>query len=140
MTSDAHVAQRNYSIAVDFDGVIHSYTSPWVAAHVIPDPPVPGAIDWLNAMDARFKIVIFTTRGKTSEGRIAVRSWLADHGFVAAHRVVDVTPQISHYEIEITALKPPALIYLDDRAVRFDGEHFPTADQIHREYVPWNKA
>ena len=38
-----HAAQRNYSIAVDFDGVIHSYTSKWVAADVIPDPPVSGA-------------------------------------------------------------------------------------------------
>lgn len=123
--SDNHAAERNYSIAVDFDGVIHSYTSPWVSADVIPDPPVPGAIDWLNEMVGKFKIIIFTTRGKTREGQDAVALYLNKHGFVGG--------------FVVTAEKPPALIYLDDRAVRFDGEHFPTADEIHRDLVPWNK-
>lgn len=113
-----------YSIAVDFDGVIHSYTSGWAGADVIPDPPVPGAIDWLNEISKKFKVIIFTTRGKTAEGRKAVEVWLDRHGFRA---------------VEITAEKPPALIYLDDRAVRFDGQNFPTGDQIHRELVPWNR-
>ena len=122
-----HATQRNYSIAVDFDGVIHSYTSPWVSADVIPDPPVPGAIEWLNEMDKKFHVIIFTTRGKTAGGRIAVADYLREHGYhTSTHNV--------------TAEKPPALIYLDDRAVRFEGENFPTADQIHREFVPWNKG
>ena len=121
-----HTKARNYSIAVDFDGVIHSYTSPWVAADVIPDAPVPGAIEWLNSMRSGFRIIIFTTRGKTPEGREAVKRWLGAYGFECSRE-------------DVTAEKPPALIYLDDRAVRFDGEHFPTADQIHREFVPWNK-
>lgn len=135
-----HAAQRNYSIAVDFDGVIHSYTSKWVSADVIPDPPVRGAIEWLTEMDKRFRVVIFTTRGKTHDGRLAVRDWLVEHGFYGAGRVGPTSnPQVDDYEVEITATKPPALIYLDDRAVRFDGENFPTADEIHREFVPWNK-
>lgn len=118
---------RAYTIAVDFDGVIHSYRTPWESARIIPDPPVPGAVEWLNAMADRFTIVIHTTRGKTPEGQAAVREYLARHG------VRDAA------SIEVTAVKPPALIYLDDRAVRFDGMNFPTATQIHREYVPWNK-
>ena len=36
------------TILLDFDGVIHSYTSGWKGAGVIPDPPVPGAIDFLR--------------------------------------------------------------------------------------------
>lgn len=122
----SHAARRNYSIAVDFDGVIHSYTSPWVDATVIPDPPVPRAIEWLNEIGKRFRVIIFTTRGKSPAGREAVRAWLHAYGFECSRE-------------DVTAEKPPALIYLDDRAVRFDGENFPTADQIHREFVPWNK-
>jgi hypothetical protein len=118
---------HTYSIAVDFDGVIHSYTSKWVSADVIPDPPVEGAIAWLNDMSRKFRVIIFTTRGKAYEGQQAVKLWLREHGYEAP-------------SIEVTAEKPPALIYLDDRAVRFDGKHFPTADQIHRELIPWNKA
>jgi len=34
-------------LCVDFDGVIHSYTSKWVDEATIPDPPVPGALRWL---------------------------------------------------------------------------------------------
>ena len=121
-----HGAQRNYSIAVDFDGVIHSYRSPWVAAEVIPDAPVPGAIEWLNEMRQRFRVIIFTTRGKTATGRLAVADWLVQYGYPAI-------PE------DVTAEKPPALIYLDDRAVRFDGKNFPTGDQIHRDFIPWNR-
>jgi hypothetical protein len=118
-----------YTIAVDFDGVIHSYTTRWSSADVIPDPPVPGAIDWLNEMAERFKVVIFTTRAKEGAGRDAVKAWLWEHGFEGAGAGSD---------LEVTAVKPAALIYLDDRAVRFDGEHFPTAEEIH-EMRPWNK-
>lgn len=112
-----------YTVAVDFDGVIHSYTSPWVDLDVIPDPPVPGAIDWLNAMVQEFDLVVFTTRGKTVEGRKAVKGYIAAHGGTSL--------------LEVTAEKPPALVYIDDRGWRFEGT-FPTASEIHRAR-PWNK-
>jgi hypothetical protein len=42
-------------------------------------------------------------------------------------------------EIKVTAKKPPALIYLDDRAVRFTGPgSFPSPEDIHRAR-PWHK-
>lgn len=116
--------QKRYTIAVDFDGVIHRYDSPWVDAVTIPDPPVPGAIEWLNRIADDFDIVIFTTRGKTQEGRNAVGAYLRTHGCELSY--------------PITAEKPPALVYLDDRAMRFDGTHFPSADEIHAAH-PWNK-
>ena len=119
---------KRYTIAVDFDGVLHSYTSPWQAAHVIPDPPVEGAIEWLMRIVEEFDVVIFTTRGKTWRGRRAVLRWLHEQSFY-----------LYDTEIKVTAKKPPCLIYLDDRAYRFEGPGtFPTADQIHRAR-PWNK-
>src|SRR5688572_12476798 len=112
------------TVAVDFDGVLHSYTSPWVNAETIPDPPVPGAIEWLTEISKHFDIVIHTTRGTRMDGRVAVSEWLEKYGF--------------HGPRAITHEKLPALIYLDDRAWRFDGS-FPTADQIH-DFRPWNKG
>lgn len=117
---------ERYTVAVDFDGVLHSYTSPWEGAETIHDEPVPGAIEWLHAMVRHFEVVIFTTRGKTSGGRDAVLRWLAKHGGQGLAAMVSVTSD-----------KPPALIYLDDRAIRFEGT-FPTKDEIHAAR-PWNK-
>ncbi len=125
-TVNEHAAKRNYTIAVDFDGVIHSYLTPWVNAETIPDPPIPGAIEWLNKMREKFEVVIFTTRGKTAEGRVAVQDYLFAHGWTG-----DEIPNV-------TAEKPPALIYLDDRAMRFAGA-YPTADEIHAAR-PWKAS
>jgi hypothetical protein len=122
MTND-----KKYTIAVDFDGVIHSYTTPWISATEIPDLPVPGAIDWLNKISKDFKVVIHTTRGETLSGQAAVRDWLTKHGYELA----DTT------EVEVTALKPAALVYIDDRAWRFEGT-FPSRHEIHMAR-PWNK-
>lgn len=122
------MGKKRYSVAVDFDGVIHSYTSPWVAAHVIPDPPVPGAIEWIDRIAADFDVIVFTTRARTWRGRRAVRRWLYEQAYY-----------LHEHEIRITAKKPPALIYVDDRAWRFEGPWmFPTKDDIYRAR-PWNK-
>lgn len=116
---------KRYTVAVDFDGVLHSYTSPWFAADVIPDPPVPGAIEWLRQISERFEVVIHTTRGDTSDSRAAIRKWLSHYGWEGAASV------------RITNEKVPALVYLDDRAIRFTGT-FPTADEVYKA-KPWNK-
>ena len=125
-----------YTVAVDFDGVIHRYDSPWIAHHVIPDAPVDGAIEWLHSIIQRFDVVIFTTRGKTWRGRRAVRAWLRRH----AQMLWWPSPDCRGLEdVRVTAVKPPALIYLDDRAVRFDGVNFPSSKEVHK-LKPWHKA
>lgn len=126
---------ERYTVAVDFDGVLHSYTTPWINAHTIPDPPVEGAIDWLVRMLQKFNVVIFSTRCRTPEGVDAVRRWLFKHGEleweggVAGRGLEEIT-----YSYE----KPAALVYIDDRAYRFTGQNFPSADEIHA-LRPWNK-
>ena len=67
---------NRYTVAVDFDGVIHSYLTPWKNAHTIPDPPVDGAIVWLWEILQSFDVVIFSTRCKSWRGRRAMRQWL----------------------------------------------------------------
>ncbi len=127
--------RKKYTIAVDFDGVIHSYSSPWVAAHVIPDAPVSGAIDWLFTMIQSFEVVIFTTRGKSWRGRRAVRQWVRRY---AGHLWYESPVTRGLEDIRVTATKEAALIYLDDRAVRFNGSNFPSTQGVHA-MRPWNK-
>ncbi|MDQ5820574.1 MAG: hypothetical protein M3540_03950 [Actinomycetota bacterium] len=114
-------APQRYTIAVDFDGVLHSYVSGWVAADALPDPPVPGAIEWLNEVAAEYDILILTTRARYPEAIPAIEAWLREHGFTG--------------ECVVTCEKGPALLYLDDRAWRFRGK-FPTLRTI-RYAKPW---
>lgn len=119
------MAEKRYTVAVDFDGVLHSYTTPWSGADSCPDPPVPGAIEWLNSIAAKFEVVVLTTRGDQEGGNTAVRAWLREHGYTGP-------------DLRVTSQKVPALVYIDDRAYRFEGDNFPTADEVHR-LIPWTK-
>ena len=124
-----------YTVAVDFDGVIHRYDTPWIAAHVIPDGPVDGSIEWLWRTIQKFDVAIHTTRGRWPWGRWAVRRWLRKH----AGSLWNESPGMRGLEdVTVTHKKIAALIYLDDRAVRFDGSNFPDANAIHA-LRPWNK-
>lgn len=130
---------RRYTIAVDFDSTIHSYTTPWKAAHVIPDPPVDGALQWLRDMLVTFDVVVFSTRCKTWRGRRAMRRWLWEHDTGGAISQAQWEDTEILGQVKFSKSKPIALILLDDRAVRFDGPGtFPSRDSIHR-YIPWNK-
>ena len=34
------ISMKKQTVAFDFDGVIHSYVTPWVSIEIIPDHPV----------------------------------------------------------------------------------------------------
>jgi hypothetical protein len=104
--------RRRYSIAVDFDGVIHRYGKGWHDGRIY-DEPVTGAREALARIHRRYQVVIFTTRVNPAmdgagEQRERIEAWLAEHDFVKGE----------HYD-EITHVKPPALAYIDDRALHF---------------------
>ena len=97
------------TIAIDFDGVIHSYTTPWQGETIIPDPPVSGIGQALEDIrNAGYEIAVYSTRCDTVEGRRAVMQWLSKHN-------------LRQYINRVTSLKPPATVYIDDRAICFDG-------------------
>lgn len=115
------------TVAVDFDGVLHSYTTPWKNPETIPDPPVPGAIEWLKSLFPKFNVVVFTARAQTPAGKAAVREWLAREG-------------IYHGEpLEVSYEKKPAIVYVDDRGYRFTGANWPSIDEIYK-MKPWWKT
>jgi hypothetical protein len=124
---------ERYTVAVDFDGVIHQYKTPWVNAHTIPDGPIVGAIEWLAETIQKLDVVIFSTRCKTWRGRRAVRAWLRKYSGM----LWNDSPAAIHgiEDVRLSYEKPPALVYIDDRAFRFEGT-FPNVTDIHR-MKPW---
>lgn len=127
---------KRHTVSVDFDGVLHAYTTPWIAPHVIPDPPVEGAIEWLFKVIQHFDVQILTTRARTFRGRWAIRSWLRKHAGLNLYYDSPAGPGLER--VKITAVKHPALIYIDDRAYRFDGKNWPSRTRINLAR-PWHK-
>lgn len=141
-----------YTICVDFDGVIHNDERSSITPHLILGPPIEGAIPWLHQMVQHFDVVICSLRCRTWRGQWAMRRWLRKHsdfmwdGLIVQKAAVSepltpVIPRKGLSAVRFSYRKPPALIYLDDRAVRFTGPGtFPTKKEIHQQYIPWNKS
>ena len=96
------------TVVFDFDGVIHSYKSGWKGIDIIPDPPVKGIKELIDELRKEFNIVIVSTRCSTNEGILAVNKYLRK------------------YDINVDKVqmdKPPAICYVDDRAIKFDPKN-----------------
>lgn len=121
-------------LCLDFDGVIHSYSSGWKGADVIPDPPVPGAIAFMLGAMRQFTVVIFSSRSNQTGGLEAMRAWLKEHAG-ATWYPSPAGPGLE--DIIFPTTKPSAFITIDDRALTFDGT-WPDIDTL-LTFKPWNK-
>ena len=88
------------TIAVDFDGVVHKYSKAYYDGTIY-DEPIEGVRDALRLLRKKgFNVVIFTARNNLVE----VWSWLEKHK-------IEVD--------DVTSMKPKAIAYINDRAIRF---------------------
>jgi hypothetical protein len=105
-------------ICVDFDGVIHSYEKGWqngeLYGHV-----VPGFFEWVENVQERLRIVIYSSRSKDIEQIKKMSEWLNKERVVYQRRIGrkfgDMTFEFAHE-------KPAAWITIDDRAITFNGD------------------
>lgn len=124
-------------LCLDFDGVLHSYTSRWKGADVIPDPMVPGAATFLREAVKHFRIMVFSTRSNQDGGIDAMRTWMEREIEAQSNGSEPQWPSTLIAAIEFPLTKPPALISIDDRAITFTGT-WPDVDAL-RAFRPWNK-
>jgi hypothetical protein len=124
-------------LCVDFDGVIHSYTSGWKGANIVSDPPVPGALRWLDKAAEWFEVNIYSSRTREPGGIAAMKQWLEHHAHDefgnadSAMRFVDTM----YFPMD----KPPAFLTIDDRAICFEG-HWSDLDPTELlDFKPWNQ-
>jgi len=132
------------TLILDFDGVIHSYTSGWQGIDVIPDPPVidhngVSAIAKLYEYIEHFHVAIFSTRSETEAGIDAMREWLGkwDRLYWEEHPLLPHPQTALVFCVSFPRTKPPALVTIDDRAITFDGT-FPDPEIILK-FKPWDK-
>ena len=124
-------------LCVDFDGVIHSYSSGWQGADVVGDPPVPGALRWLHKAAEWWDVQIYSSRTSQPGGIDAMRSWLLNF---AIHEFGD--KDAADYFMSLITFptqKPSAFLTIDDRAICFDGDWGDLDPAKLRGFQPWNK-
>jgi hypothetical protein len=124
-------------LCLDFDGVIHSYSSGWKGADTIPDPPVAGALKFIvSAMD-HFTVHIFSSRSNQPGGIKAMVEWLGYWSVDREHGMPDDFDHARWSALVWPTEKPPALVTIDDRAITFTG-NWPSLDSL-LAFKPWNK-
>lgn len=107
------------TILIDFDGVIHSYVSGWKGIDIIPDPPIENVKEMIDELRENYVVTIFSSRCLEEKGIEAMKAWL------------------NHYKIKVdgfTATKIPAMVLIDDRVVRFEGDCYKTLKEVKRLY------
>ena len=105
-------------VCVDLDGVLNAFDG-WRGADFF-HPPRDGAREFLTRLNQQgYRVVVFTVRWAPH-----VEQWLAEHGL--ASLVSEVTNQ-----------KPPAHVYVDDRAICFQGDFGSTLEQISQFRAHW---
>lgn len=152
-------------LCLDFDGVLHSYSSGWQGARQILDPPVAGALDFLVNAIREYEVAIYSSRSRYWGGRRAIKSWLmrelvewrwsrviepTPRNFIfygnsqsPAYTATDMEDGFRDWARQVIACvsfprwKPAAFVTLDDRAITFNGT-WPDLATL-KSFKPWNK-
>jgi len=101
------------TIGIDFDGVIHNDNEGYGDGTIYGEP-IEGVFNGLaHLKNAGYRIVIFTTKARKDRplvngkaGITLINDWLLAQGMIG---FID----------EVTAIKPPAKYYIDDKAIKF---------------------
>jgi phosphoheptose isomerase len=102
------------NIGVDFDGVIHKNSKGYHDGTVY-DDPVDGAREALQKLSEKYTVIIYTAKARKDRGLVNGRSgtqliwdWLKEH-------------DLNQYVSKVTAEKPRAVAYIDDKGIKFDN-------------------
>ena len=106
-------------ICVDFDGVLNTYVG-WKGREELYKPR-EGVYEFLEELDSKFNVVIFTTRNSK-----LVWDWLKKY-------------HLDFFVDEVTDIKVGAVVYIDDRALKFNGDYAETLSELEEFKTHWEK-
>ena len=109
---------RKKNICIDFDGVMNTYTG-WKGEEELFEMR-EGCREFIIKLAEIYNVVVFTTRKAEY-----VWAWLEKY-------------QIKDFVNDVTDIKIPAEVYLDDRALKFEGNFLQSLDCIKNFKSFWN--
>ena len=102
------------TIAIDFDGVIHSFELGYHDGTIY-GSPIEGSVDAIKKLSKKYHIVIYTAKAKKDRplingktGPELIWEWLKKY-------------ELNEYIKDITAEKPRCICYIDDKAIQFQN-------------------
>ncbi len=106
------------TILLDLDGVLNTYNGEYDKNYI---PPIKdGAYNLIKELAKDYKIVIFTTRNS-----LIASKWVIENG-------------LDKYVENVTNVKEPAYLIIDDRCINFDGDYRKLEKQI-KNFEVWYK-
>lgn len=122
--------KKTKTIAIDFDGVLADYSNGYQGKDVF-GTPIPGADNATKVLKENgWRIIIYTTRPDTE----ALRHWLKENNIT--YDYINENPEQPE---ESKGCKLIADIYLDDRAISFNGQWEWVVGNI-ASFSPWSKS
>lgn len=106
------------TICIDFDGVLNNYKG-YDGDNL--GTPRPNCKRFLQVLHKDFYVVVFSVRRYS-----LIIKWLVDYG-------------LWDYVDNVTSLKVPAKVYLDDRGVCFTGDYDKALKEIYNFKTYWEK-
>ena len=102
---------------IDLDGVLNTYDGKY-DENKMPEIRL-GAREFVEELNKDYDLILFTTRNN-----LKATKWLIEN-------------KMDKYFKNVTNVKIPAYIYLDDRAIKFSGDYQNTIKQIEDFKVYW---
>ena len=100
------------NIGIDFDNVIHACSKGYHDGTIY-DVPIAGAAEALERISQKYTVIVYTCKARKDRGLVngktgteLIWEWLEEH-------------DLAKYVSKVSAEKPRAVAYVDDKAVRF---------------------
>ena len=106
------------TILIDLDGVLNTYNGKYDENYI---PPIKdGAYNFIKELSEKYKIIIFTTRNS-----LITSKWI-------------VKNSLNKYIENVTNVKEPAHLIIDDRCINFKGDYGELKNEI-KDFEVWYK-
>ena len=113
------------NIGIDFDGVVHRCSKGYYDGTIY-DEPIEGSYAALEELSKRYTVIVYTCKAKPDRGLVngktgteLVWEWLNKH-------------DMAQFVSKVTAEKPRARCYIDDKAIRF--RDWPSTFKLVNDY------
>ena len=120
MTSERLIAvdKEKPVVCIDFDGVLNNYKG-YDGDNL--GTPREGSREFLEELNEKYTVMIYSVRRYSK-----IITWLKDNDLI-------------HLITNVTSYKLPAVAYIDDRAIPFDGDYDKALNKLKNFKPYWQK-